>query len=133
MERKEFLKTLALGTVAICAGACVSTKSTTSKPSTVEIDLSNPANEALKNKNGYVIQDGLIVINTGEDLPVVLSAACPHMGKKVYWDPAVSALVCPAHGSRFDLAGKPTKGPAKEALNHYTVKKSGDKLTISLL
>jgi Rieske Fe-S protein len=28
---------------------------------------------------------------------------------------------CPAHGSRFDVNGKPTKGPADKALPRYAV------------
>ncbi len=133
MERKDFIKTLALGTVALCTGACSSTKTATTKPSTVEIDLNNPIHAALNSKNGYIIHDELIIINTGEELPTVLSAACPHMGKKVIWDESKSAVVCPAHGSRFDLSGNPTKGPAKTSLSKYSVKRSGNILTINLL
>lgn len=53
---------------------------------------------------------------------------CTHVGCTVGYDEAQRALVCPCHGSRFDEAGAPTKGPAKEPLTVYPVTVEGEAL-----
>ena len=130
MERKTFIRTLALGTVAVCAGACRPSKSLSESKSAIEIDLENPAFQALKTKNGYVVEQGLLIVNTGAELPLVLTGLCPHAFKKVMWDASSNSVKCPAHGSRFDANGKVTKGPAREDLAQYRVEKKENKLRI---
>jgi len=44
------------------------------------------------------------------------SAACPHLGCVVHWNPAERTFDCPCHGSRFDCAGKVINGPANTNL-----------------
>ena len=49
-------------------------------------------------------------------------AKCTHLGcqiKKLEGD----VMVCQCHGSRFDLNGKPTKGPAMKSLRELTISK----------
>ncbi len=133
MERKTFLKTLVWGSAAVCLGACASAKTSSSVNGPVKIDLNDPIFAALKEKNGFVIYQGMILINIGAEKPVVLSAACPHMGKKVVWDASIGAVRCPAHNSRFDTNGNVLKGPARENLETYSVSKESNLLTISKL
>jgi Rieske Fe-S protein len=130
MERKTFIRTLALGTVAVCAGACSPSKSLSDSKSAIEIDLDNPAFQALKTKDGYVIEQNLLIVNTGAELPLVLSGLCPHAFKKVMWDASSNSVKCPAHGSRFDATGIVTKGPARENLAQYRVEKKDNRLKI---
>lgn len=130
MERKDFLKAIALGTVAVCAGACRPSKTLSDSKSAIEIDLDNPAFQALKTKDGYVVDQELLIVNTGAELPLVLSGLCPHAFKKVMWDPSSNSVKCPAHGSRFDAEGKVMKGPAREDLAKYRVEKKDNKLKI---
>jgi glycine/D-amino acid oxidase-like deaminating enzyme/nitrite reductase/ring-hydroxylating ferredoxin subunit len=42
----------------------------------------------------------------------VRSAACPHLGAAVRWNPCEHTWDCPAHGSRFDCDGTLLHGPA---------------------
>ncbi len=45
-----------------------------------------------------------------------MSAACPHLGAVVRWNPGEQSWDCPAHGSRFSCDGKVLHGPAVEGL-----------------
>ncbi|MBM4321630.1 MAG: Rieske (2Fe-2S) protein, partial [Deltaproteobacteria bacterium] len=44
-----------------------------------------------------------------------LSARCPHLGCRIDQLDG-EALLCPCHGSRFDLEGRPLTGPARGEL-----------------
>ncbi len=66
----------------------------------------------------FAKSDRVLVVRQGEKI-FALTAACSHKGgvvKLVDGD-----LRCPNHGARFDLAGKVTKGPATEALEHLGI------------
>lgn len=52
----------------------------------------------------------LLLVRTGEEDVVGLSAVCPHQGCTVA--PGGGALECPCHGSRFTIEGTVTSGPA---------------------
>ncbi len=58
--------------------------------------------------------DDCIVINQKEQ-PVVLSSYCTHLGCRIQTYEN-GQLICPCHGSTFDLEGTPTKGPATRSL-----------------
>jgi len=45
-----------------------------------------------------------------------MSAVCPHLGAIVTWNAEESTWDCPAHGSRFDCAGRVVNGPANTDL-----------------
>jgi len=61
-----------------------------------------------------------------------ISALCTHQGCTVRWQSADQPLLCPCHGSEFDLNGKVEKGPATVALPTYKARKQGDDAVISL-
>jgi nitrite reductase/ring-hydroxylating ferredoxin subunit len=44
------------------------------------------------------------------------NAMCTHLKALVRWNPMEKSWDCPAHGSRFDCAGKPLQGPAVDPL-----------------
>ena len=46
-----------------------------------------------------------------------LSDICTHLGCRPGLDQINKLLICPCHGSRFDLQGFPTKGPATRPLS----------------
>ncbi len=63
------------------------------------------------NKNKVVsFYDNYIVVNQNETT-TVLSTRCSHLGCKIN-ELENGKLVCPCHGSEYDLNGKVLKGPA---------------------
>ncbi|MCE3555080.1 Rieske (2Fe-2S) protein [Pseudonocardia sp. RS11V-5] len=61
---------------------------------------------------------------------VGLSAVCTHQGCTVTGVQGAT-LVCPCHGSTYDLQGKVLKGPAPRALSSATVTVSGGQITLA--
>jgi cytochrome b6-f complex iron-sulfur subunit len=53
-----------------------------------------------------------------------LSLVCPHLGCTV--NPQPEGFTCPCHGSRFNLQGGLTHGPATKALNVLKVETGAD-------
>ena len=94
MERKTFLKTLVWGSAAVCLGACASAKTASSVNGPVKIDLNDPAFAVLKDKNGFVIYKGMILINTGAETSCIISCLSAHGQKSglgcLHWSCALS-------------------------------------------
>jgi Rieske Fe-S protein len=61
----------------------------------------------------------VILVNDASGL-AALGARCPHLGCRVNRHEA-GELVCPCHGSRFDLAGTRHAGPASGDLRRLTI------------
>jgi len=67
------------------------------------------------NKNKLVVFDNsYIIVNQNGDT-TVLSAHCTHLGCIIN-QTEDGKLVCPCHGSEYDLSGKVIKGPAYKNL-----------------
>lgn len=52
---------------------------------------------------------GVWLVSDGSKL-FALSATCTHIGCTTDWNAADKVFLCPCHGSRFDLQGKPAAG-----------------------
>ncbi|WP_205461741.1 QcrA and Rieske domain-containing protein [Mangrovibacterium lignilyticum] len=77
------------------------------------------------NKNKTVIfADNFIIINQ-EDSTTVLSAHCTHLGCKIN-ETENGKLICPCHGSEYDLSGNVLKGPAYKSLPQLQARISDD-------
>ena len=69
--------------------------------------------------SGAVIRQGVHMLAVYRDeigTCHVRSAACPHLGGVVSWNPAEKSWDCPCHGSRFDAHGRLIEGPANDDL-----------------
>lgn len=64
--------------------------------------------------NGIHLLNDLIVIKDDEKIKI-LSSRCSHLGCRIN-NIIDEILICPCHGSRFDLNGKPVQGPATNSL-----------------
>jgi nitrite reductase/ring-hydroxylating ferredoxin subunit len=75
-----------------------------------------------------------MIINRGEaDQFHVVSAVCTHEGciiRKL--DPGSGAMVCPCHGSAFEIDGGLRNGPAGSPLSTFAYERVGSMLMISV-
>ena len=71
--------------------------------------------------NDITILADIIVIKETNEL-VVYSSKCTHLGCKIN-NQKDDVLICPCHGSRFNKAGVPIKGPAVKSLKKLTIYK----------
>ena len=99
-------------------------------PSSLEIDLSLPANSALNTQGNSKILSNVIIINMGSGF-VALSSICTHEGCTVGYNSTSGNLECPCHGSVYAISGNVLTGPAPRALKKYTVSQTGTILTIT--
>lgn len=69
---------------------------------------------------GVSFQQGLILVKDG-DITRAFEGKCTHLGCRISKFEG-NELVCPCHGSRFDLSGKAVKGPAIKPLKELIIK-----------
>jgi Rieske Fe-S protein len=74
--------------------------------------------------------DEFIVIKSKENLSV-FSSHCTHLGCKIN-KTENGRLVCPCHGSEYDLEGNVIKGPAYKSLEKVEFKLSSDGTRIEI-
>ena len=95
------------------------------------IDLASAEFSGLATAGGSVVKSGIIVINTGYDTFVALSAICTHQGCTVGYSSSAGNVQCGCHNSVFSTAGAVLNGPATTPLAKYSVTKAGNILTIN--
>ncbi len=61
---------------------------------------------------------------------IALSSKCTHRGCKVAFKADLNKFQCPCHKSEYDTNGNVIKGPAKKALQKYTVNIKDSILTV---
>lgn len=64
--------------------------------------------------NGINFHEDIVIIKNRDDI-LVLSSRCTHLGCHISSEEN-GEMVCPCHGSRFDMNGKVIKGPANSSL-----------------
>ena len=84
----------------------------TEPPAPTEFDLGLAANYAPSSRT--ILPDVPAVLIRSDQGYTALSLVCPHLGCTVESKP--DGFACPCHGSRFDLQGKVTRGPAGKPL-----------------
>lgn len=75
--------------------------------------------EEIAKDSGAVVRRGATKLAVYRDPTGALherSAACPHLGCIVAWNPTEKSWDCPCHGSRFDKFGEVIHGPANVGL-----------------
>lgn len=82
--------------------------------------------------DGVRFFDDVIVISLAEKV-AVFASTCPHMGCRINRSES-GELVCPCHGSRFNLRGEVVNGPAGHNLRplEFEVDKAAATLRITL-
>lgn len=144
LTRRKFISASGVIVSSLLAGGnlmtyCGSTKSPTEKTSsdTYTIDLSDPANEVLQKTDGAKKFDvpgqtlPVIVIRLSETEVIALSSKCTHQGCEVD-NPSNGIILCPCHGSEFDLHGDVLRGPAQLPLHQFQSKFEGNIITLTI-
>lgn len=68
-----------------------------------------------------------IVVHTKEGPFVAYDAVCPHLGCTVGYAPSMQLIVCPCHGSEFEvMTGDVVSGPAPHGLTKLDVVEEGN-------
>ncbi len=75
--------------------------------------------------DGIVQQGQVVLVRRGEKVRA-LSAKCTHLGCTVGVSEDRGSLICPCHGSEYDLDGGVLKGPASRALASLDVERLDD-------
>jgi len=81
-------------------------------------------------ETGAILHDDLILIIEDREVRQIFSRRCTHLGCRIQSDAAGEAFECPCHGSRFDLDGRVTRGPAKSNLPALNFHKEKENLVI---
>ncbi|HVN48684.1 MAG TPA: Rieske (2Fe-2S) protein [Bacteroidota bacterium] len=137
MDRKEFLALLGTGTaVVLCSAflkACKPLDQITSPSTNVDftLDLTAPANNALKNIGGYIYNDNIIIAHVNDGSYVAVSSICTHQGGTVAYQTNGNEFHCPNHGSNFATNGSVINGPANSPLVTYKTSLNGTQLRIT--
>ena len=139
VSRREFLTYAAAGTAGAALGGLLGCAAVLIYPATVvegQISLSRSELEQLAGLNRPVVvkapelPDPVILIPVDEKTFRAMSAKCTHLGCHVR--PTKNFLVCPCHGSTFNLRGEVVRGPASSALTTYPVEVNGNEIKIIL-
>ncbi len=136
-SRRKFLKD-ACGACAAGVGLLVlateaeSCKTATTATSSASNKISIPKSN-FASTNSYVLNDKrlpnkVMVMKNADGSFKAISLKCTHLGVGLKEDSG--GLSCPAHGSKFDMNGKVTHGPAKSPLRIWAVTVDGDNLVI---
>ncbi|MEO8399627.1 MAG: Rieske (2Fe-2S) protein [Ignavibacteriaceae bacterium] len=100
---------------------------------TINIDSASPlaavGNAVLVNfQSGSVLVDHL-----SSETYNALSSICTHQDCLITnFDSASNEFVCTCHGSRFDINGKVTQGPANSSLQKYSTQFVNNQLIINI-
>ncbi len=136
MEKRAFLKSASLATVASVLGISLKSCSENEDPapndgnSTFTIDLNESTFVDLQNDGGWVLhpnQDYLFV-NVGGSIKA-FSSRCTHQGCTRNWTFSTNAT-CSCHASVFNVNGDVVSGPAQSSLTSVQLTREGDLLTI---
>ncbi len=124
-NRRYFIKSaiaaFAVGTVALW-DSMISTQK--------RIATRNKKSLVFERNKQISFQDDFIIVNTEDEISV-LSSRCTHLGCKIN-EYSNNQLLCPCHGSTFDLDGIATQGPATQSLKKmdFEIDKSGNRIIV---
>lgn len=120
-------RTVVLGVAALGAGLTVAGCSAT--PAAPAATGPLPAGDVPVGGATIFADRAVVVTQATAGEFAAFSTACPHQGCNVN---AVQGteIICPCHGSRFDLAGAVLTGPAEAGLTSVPVTVSGTDLTL---
>ena len=86
--------------------------------------------EAIRVRAAGLAEDIVLIrLDSGGEGFVALGMKCSHLGCQVR--PGGEFLVCPCHGSTYNLRGEVVRGPAQKSLKQYRISIVKDSITIT--
>jgi cytochrome b6-f complex iron-sulfur subunit len=144
MNRMEFLKSLGLKGASLfavyCAASglssCVNESMDPSTPTggtgnELVLDLNSAAYSKLTTVGNYVIVSGVVIARVSATAFAAVTQVCSHEGKRQVVFNA-GEFYCPAHGARFDTAGKGLNSTGSRGLKTYVTTLDGTTLKVIL-
>jgi cytochrome b6-f complex iron-sulfur subunit len=144
MNRMEFLKSLGLKGASLfavyCAAAglssCVNESMDPTNPTggtgnELLLDLNSAAYTKLNTVGNYVIVSGIVIARVSATAFAAVTQVCSHEGKRQVVFNA-GEFYCPAHGARFDIAGKGLNSTGSRGLKTYATLLEGTTLKVTV-
>lgn len=150
MKRRKFFTWLGLGSIAswltTAIAACTNNSPTTSPGAVAR----NPATatkvgdffrvgtvQELAKQGRLLLKEdktSVIVLNnpTKPGSVYAIDSVCTHQGCAVDWDGDKKQIICPCHGSTFNVDGTVMKGVATKPLKSYEAKIDGDAILVKI-
>ncbi len=141
MDRKDFIKTLSLGTgafvFATCMGACTDVDSDDpipNNPGGTKVDFTfDVTTDTNLQNNGWTIKSGVIIAKSGSTY-LAYQSDCTHQGNPLTFNTSDNTFPCslqgPSHGSVFNSSGVKIAGPANRNLQKYNTQLAGNNLRV---
>ncbi len=124
-------RAVVLGAAALGGGLAVSGCSAAS-PTTSAASATGPLGATADVPVGSAVifaDQAVVVTQATEGEFAAFSSVCPHQNCNV-GSVEGAEIICPCHGSRFDLTGTVLNGPAESGLEPRTVTVDGDQLML---
>ncbi len=144
MNRMEFLKSLGLKGASLFAVYCAAsglsscvnesmdpTNPTGGTGNELLLDLNATAYTKLNTVGNYVVVSGIVIARVSTTAFAAVTQVCSHEGKRqVVFNSG--EFYCPAHGARFDTAGKGLNSTGSKGLKTYVTSLEGTTLKVTV-
>ena len=144
MNRMEFLKSLGLKGASLFAVYCAAsglsscvnesmdpTNPTGGTGNELLLDLNATAYTKLNTVGNYVVVNGIVIARVSTTAFAAVTQVCSHEGKRqVVFNSG--EFYCPAHGARFDTAGKGLNSTGSKGLKTYVTSLEGTTLKVTV-
>jgi cytochrome b6-f complex iron-sulfur subunit len=134
MERRKFLEQLGLGAAfaltATCLGGCAHTSVTPISPVDFTLDLTQPANAALKINGGYIVANGAVIARTLAGGYTAATVICSHEGQQRITYNNQGQWYCTAHGALYSATGVGLNNNGSGGLAIYSTQLTGTSLRV---
>ncbi len=144
MNRMEFLKRLGLKGASLFAVYCAAsglsscvnesmdpTTTTGGTGNELILDLNSAAYSKLNTVGNYVVVSGVVIARVSATAFAAVTQVCSHEGqRKVVFN--AGEFYCPAHGARFDTAGKGLNSTGSRGLKTYVTTLDGTTLKVTV-
>ena len=143
MERRKFITEVGQATAAVCSiGFIASCSKSNDNPTTdppggggSNAKLTANLTSELTSVGSSKVNGNVIVVRTATGNVassfVALSLICTHQQCTVGYNAGNNDFECPCHGSKYNITGAVTQGPAPAALTKYAITINNNNLTVN--